>query len=74
MSEFLVNRCICHKKSFEEIKEYAQENGITRVEELQSAGFSSNSCKMCKPYIELMFETGETSFKPGAYYGRKSAG
>ena len=74
MSEFLVNRCICHKKSFEEIKEYLEDNGLTSVEELQSAGFSSNSCKMCKPYIELMLETGETCFKPGAYYGRKNAG
>ena len=74
MSEFLVNQCICHKKTFDEVKAYAEENGYTTVEELQAEEFCSNSCRMCKPYIELMFETGETAFKPGAYYGRKSAG
>lgn len=74
MSEFLVSRCICHKKSFEEIKEFASNEGINKVEELQALSYCSNSCQMCKPYVELIFETGETAFKPGAYYGRKNVG
>lgn len=67
MSYLLVNQCICHNKSFIEIKEYAAQEGITDVSELQKADYCSNSCKMCKPYIEMMLETGETAFKPGAY-------
>ncbi len=72
MSQFKVSRCICHKRDFTEIKEYAEENGYGSVEELQSDKFCSCSCGLCIPYIELMFETGETKFEPGAYYKRTS--
>ncbi len=67
MSNLLVNRCICHNKTFTEIKEFAKQEGMTDVSELQSADFCSNSCRMCEPYLDLMFETGETAFEPGAY-------
>ncbi|HBX65854.1 MAG: hypothetical protein CL670_13845 [Balneola sp.] len=72
MSSFLVSKCICHKKNFNEVKEYAEANGYSKIEELQSDNFCSNSCGLCIPYIELMFETGETEFEPGAYYKRTS--
>tara|TARA_R110002096_G_scaffold39845_3_gene108664 strand:- start:4132 stop:4347 length:216 start_codon:yes stop_codon:yes gene_type:complete len=71
MSRFLVTRCICHDKSFEEIKGFAQENDITDVRELQALNYCSNSCRLCAPYVEMVLETGETEFTPGAYYGRK---
>tara|TARA_R110000868_G_scaffold304437_14_gene565192 strand:+ start:36442 stop:36663 length:222 start_codon:yes stop_codon:yes gene_type:complete len=67
MSNLLVNRCICHNKTFTEIKEYAEQEEITEVSELQAMDFCSNNCRMCEPYLELMFETGETAFEPGAY-------
>ncbi len=67
MSRLLVTHCICHARSFEEIKDFAEQAGFTRVEELQAADFCSTNCKMCKPYVEMMFETGETAFEPGAY-------
>ncbi len=68
MSRYNVKKCICHNKSFKAIKEYAQENGLETVEELQERRFCSNSCRMCVPYVELVLETGKTSFKPGEYY------
>lgn len=68
MSRFLVSKCICHSREFAEIKEYAEEHGLTSVEELQSEKFCSCGCGLCIPYIDLMFKTGETEFKPGAHY------
>ncbi len=68
MSVRSVTQCICHGRSFKEIKEYARENGITSVEELKRAKYCSNSCGLCSPYVELVLETGETEFRPGAYY------
>jgi len=70
MSEFLVNRCICHEHSFEEIKEYAKENGYNELEDLQTVNYCSNSCRMCAPYVEMVLETGQTAFKPGAYFNK----
>lgn len=72
MSSYLVSKCICHKKDFEEVKDYAETNGYSTVTELQKDNFCSNSCGLCIPYIELMFETGETEFEPGAYYRRSA--
>lgn len=72
MSRYLVNRCICHSRSFKEVKDYAEENDITSIGQLQADDFCSCGCGLCIPYIELMFETGETEFEPGAYYKRKT--
>lgn len=72
MSRFTVSKCICHQKDFSDIKSFAEENGISSVSELQGKQYCSCGCGLCAPYIELMLETGETSFEPGAYYKRKS--
>lgn len=70
MANYLVSKCICHDRTFEEIKEYAKDYNYDHVEDLQADHYCSCSCGLCIPYIELMFETGETEFKPGAYYMR----
>lgn len=67
MSSLLVTHCICHSRSLKEIKDFSEQEGLTEVEELQAMDYCSNNCKMCKPYVELMLETGETAFEPGAY-------
>ncbi|MBD3616175.1 MAG: hypothetical protein HUJ22_06330 [Gracilimonas sp.] len=72
MSRFLVSKCICHSREFSEIKEYAKENNFSSVEELQAQDFCGCGCGLCIPYIDLMLETGETAFEPGAYYKKKS--
>lgn len=72
MSQFLVNKCICHSRDFSEIKERIEEKNYTTIDELQAEDFCSCSCGLCVPYIELMFKTGETEFEPGAYYKRKT--
>lgn len=70
MSRYTVNSCICHDRTFEEILAYAKAHSYSDVEELQADEFCGCSCGLCIPYIELMFETGETEFEPGAYYRR----
>lgn len=71
MSQYAVDKCICHSRKFSEIKERAEEESYSTIEELQAEDFCSRGCGLCIPYIELMFETGETEFEPGAYYKRK---
>lgn len=68
MSKYIVSKCICHARDFSDIKEYAEEMGLSSVKELQAKQFCSCGCGLCIPYLELMFETGETEFEPGAYY------
>jgi bacterioferritin-associated ferredoxin len=57
-----VDRCICHNITFGQIRELAKENGLSTVEELQEANICSTNCHLCVPYIERMFQTGETEF------------
>jgi NAD(P)H-nitrite reductase large subunit len=63
-----VNKCLCHNRSFEEIKMYAQKHDIDTIEELQARNICSCGCRMCLPYVEKMLATGKTSFKPGTAY------
>lgn len=72
MAALNVTRCICHNRSFEEIKVYADKHDIETVEELRKRKFCSCGCQMCKPYIEMTLKTGETSFEPGAHYRRNN--
>lgn len=72
MSRFLVNRCICHSRNFSDIKKHAEEKGYTEIKELQAENYCSNSCGLCIPYVEMVLESGETEFEPGAYYKKKS--
>lgn len=63
-----VSRCICHDRSFEQIKKFAAENGFNSVEELQKANYCSNSCRLCVPYVNYMLRTGETEIDSRAPY------
>lgn len=73
MGGFKVDRCVCQKISFDEIKDYARVHQITDIKQLQAREICSNKCHMCAPYVELVLETGEVSFEPGAYIGRKQS-
>lgn len=70
MSVQNVTGCICHSRSFQEVKEYAEEHNISTLQELQKVRYCSCSCGLCSPYVELVLETGQTAFAPGAYYKR----
>lgn len=63
MRGYSVTKCICHNRSFEQIKAYAKRNRIDTVEELQERYICSCSCQQCLPYVKRMLKTGETSFE-----------
>lgn len=58
-----VDRCICHEITFADIKMVANERGLSTVRELQTNRIACTNCKLCIPFVELMFETGETIFE-----------
>lgn len=60
-----VNRCICHDISFAEIREIADRENLSTIEELRKENICSISCKLCEPYIKEMLKSGRTSFEPG---------
>lgn len=66
-----VTRCVCHDRTFDEIKTYARKNNISSVKELQARKICSCGCQMCAPYVALVLKTGETFFEPGAPYRRR---
>lgn len=63
-----VTKCVCQKRTFEELIEIAADLGYTTAQELHDAGYSSNNCGMCFPYVEKALRTGETAFAPGDVY------
>lgn len=69
-----VTKCICYKRTFEEVKQFAEENNISSVKELQDINYCSNSCRLCAPYVEVVLETGQTEFTPGEPYRNKKTG
>lgn len=69
-----VVKCICHDRTFEDVKSYAEEHNITSVDELQDQDVCSNSCGLCAPYVEVMLENGQTEFIPGEPYRKKHTG
>lgn len=58
----LINRCVCFNVKFADVKKIMYENGFTKLEEVQSVIDVSKNCKLCRPYLEKMLETGETEF------------
>lgn len=60
----MVTHCICHGRSFDELKEIAEELNITEIQGLIDMEFCSCGCKLCVPYIEMMLRSGRTSFHP----------
>ncbi len=74
MNRYRVTRCVCHDISFREVLDHAKNNGLTALEELQRANICSTQCKLCLPYVEMVLETEETAFEPGAYLRKEEAG
>jgi len=63
-----VNRCVCHRRTFEELKEYAEHNDIDTAAELVENRLCGCGCGMCVPYVKLMLQTGQSTFKPADIY------
>lgn len=70
----MVNRCICSNISFADVKIIAKNKNLTTVDELRLNEVCCRHCELCRPYVEEMLETGETSFSPDLILKRKVTG
>ena len=59
----MVSRCVCFDVSFEEMKQIIIRTGARDVDELRTHIQFGQKCELCVPYVEQIFETGETSFE-----------
>jgi len=62
----MVDRCICLKISFADIKKIAEKKGYSSATELQTDGICCTDCKLCIPYVAEMLRTGKTEFTVGS--------
>ncbi len=58
-----IDRCVCHGRTFGEIKQMASAAGDTTLESLRQRGVCGAGCGRCHPYVKLMLRTGETVFR-----------
>jgi bacterioferritin-associated ferredoxin len=63
-----VSKCVCHRVSFQELKDEAKRRKLSSCNDLIQAGLCGGSCTMCHPYVEKMMHTGETEFIPGDFH------
>ena len=57
-----IDRCVCFRTPFSDLKELADETGRTTVETLKAVHPFGSNCGLCVPYVRRMLETGETVF------------
>ncbi len=63
MSEGLcIFRCVCFDRTFAELKEFTRAEPLS-LEQITARYGCGGSCKLCRPYIERMLQTGETEFR-----------
>ncbi|NND72064.1 MAG: (2Fe-2S)-binding protein [Rhodothermales bacterium] len=57
-----IDRCYCFERTFEELKQVADETGASTVKELQDHIVFGHNCRLCHPYVVEMLKSGVTSF------------
>lgn len=57
-----IDRCICFQKTFSSLKEVARSMKCDSVEQLQKHEVFGQKCKLCRPYVRRMLNTGEVEF------------
>ena len=57
-----IDRCVCFKQRFAELKEVADTKGVGTLEELQEHVSFGLECGLCRPYVRRMLQTGQTVF------------
>lgn len=60
MTETLVDRCVCHERTFAELLEAAREHGITEPSQLRQVVDFGLGCGTCRPYVAIVLATGRT--------------
>lgn len=62
MRPIRIDRCICSKVPFEDLKQAADQHDVSSLEELQTVCEFGINCRLCHPYVRRMLETGATVF------------
>jgi bacterioferritin-associated ferredoxin len=57
-----IRACICHHKTFNEVKQLCAANGWSTLEEIAARTGCGTGCGLCRPYLQRMLDTGETAF------------
>ena len=57
-----IDRCVCHNRTFRELRDHARETGARTVEALQDHVSFGTGCGLCRPYVQAMLVTGQTVF------------
>jgi len=57
-----VTRCVCHQRTFAELKALTKANGWTSVGEISLETSCGLGCGSCRPYLAAMLDSGATSF------------
>jgi len=60
----MVNRCICSNTTFSRMKEIIDNYKLSSTDELKEHVEFAENCRLCVPYIDLVFKTGKTEFEP----------
>ena len=57
-----VRSCLCYPHSFADLKMLAEQNHWQTVADITAAVGCGSGCGLCRPYLALMLETGDTAF------------
>jgi bacterioferritin-associated ferredoxin len=57
-----IYKCVCFNQKFSDLKKFSEKNKIKTLDELKSKVLVASKCETCVPYINKMFENGQTEF------------
>lgn len=63
MRPILINRCICSRVLFSDLKKEAESSGADTLEALQDRREFGVNCRLCHPYVRRMLRDGTTEFR-----------
>lgn len=58
----MVDRCVCYEIKFSAMKDVLYKHGLKTTDELKQCMVFGENCGICIPYINLVFETGKSTF------------
>ena len=59
----MVTKCVCSDILFSEMKKTADKYDLKSINDLKEYVSFGENCRLCIPYIELMFRSGRTEFE-----------
>ena len=62
MRPIRINRCICSRVLFSDLKAEAASHGVDTLEALQEIREFGVNCRLCHPYVRRMLQDGTTEF------------